>query len=570
MNDWRAFLPTSIWRNPIFVMNVRRQLRRKQMIGHGLVMFLITLFVYLIIYLTTTERGMYDHQGAARLAFLWILLIQGFVLMFGGTGDVAAGIATDREKGLIDYQRMTPMSPASKIAGYLFGLPVREYYRFAITLPFMLFSVIMGQFSLLGVIQLYAAFISSVLLYHMTGMVAGMLAKNPRKASRLARTLVIALYLVLPRFADLGITFFEFLRPYAVLSGVLGDELDIGSLSDDADRWRQVGFFNLQLSPTLFTLLVQGTLLYTLYTTVRRKWRHETSHALPKIYALVLFGAVALMVLGNLWTLMASRDGLGVFDNFGDPGDPDTRVVAYVVLFCVQATLMLALAFFLICVVTPDRHHFIKGIRRARKRGLERIPRTDDAASGLWVAGALMAITSLGYLILMATALPQDSFVRGFGPAHYLVPPLAGCATIGFLQVLREYATTRRFWLGIGALWIVPTLIGIVLLSAWSAVLPALYVCVSNPVALFTYCFLWVFLGVMDIAEDGVANGHFLAMTVLGTLVHAAIAGVLWRQLRKRQAADRDASNRDASNRDVSKASSESETTPPASPPADR
>ena len=36
------------------------------------------------------------------------------------------------------------------------------------------------MFSIIGVVQLYTVFFSSVLLYHMTGMVAGMLAKNPR------------------------------------------------------------------------------------------------------------------------------------------------------------------------------------------------------------------------------------------------------------------------------------------------------------------------------------------------------------------------------------------------------
>ena len=43
-----------------------------------------------------------------------------------GTGAVTGGIARERAGALVDYQRLTPMPPAAKIRGYLFGLPVRE------------------------------------------------------------------------------------------------------------------------------------------------------------------------------------------------------------------------------------------------------------------------------------------------------------------------------------------------------------------------------------------------------------------------------------------------------------
>ena len=53
-----------------------------------------------------------------------------------GTAQVAGGMTAETDEAVIDYQRLIPMSPFSKVAGYLFGLPVREYAMCFATLPF--------------------------------------------------------------------------------------------------------------------------------------------------------------------------------------------------------------------------------------------------------------------------------------------------------------------------------------------------------------------------------------------------------------------------------------------------
>ena len=64
-----------------------------------------------------------------------------------GTGSVAGGISREAADGMVDYQRLTPMTPLSKIMGYLFGLPVREYVLFATTLPFTIYCIVVGNIS---------------------------------------------------------------------------------------------------------------------------------------------------------------------------------------------------------------------------------------------------------------------------------------------------------------------------------------------------------------------------------------------------------------------------------------
>ena len=84
-----------------------------------------------------------------------------------------------KETGLLDYQRMTPMSPFSKIGGYLFGLPAREYFMFFLTIPFLIHCVIVGKLPWLNIVHLYSVFFCSVLFYHLTAHVIGLVVPPP-------------------------------------------------------------------------------------------------------------------------------------------------------------------------------------------------------------------------------------------------------------------------------------------------------------------------------------------------------------------------------------------------------
>ena len=81
----------------------------------------------------------------ARGAIIPLLVFQGLILFVLGTAQVAGGMTAERDEGVIDYQRLIPMSPLSKVLGYLFGLPVREYVMFLATLPFTAWALWRGE-----------------------------------------------------------------------------------------------------------------------------------------------------------------------------------------------------------------------------------------------------------------------------------------------------------------------------------------------------------------------------------------------------------------------------------------
>ena len=114
--------------NPLILRGIRERLRTKHLIASGLFSLILCSTIYLSLYLYgSSDEKVYDREtktyqlvegipaNGAREAFTKLLIFQGFLLMFLGTGRVASVTAEEKESGLLDYQRMTPMNPLFKI-----------------------------------------------------------------------------------------------------------------------------------------------------------------------------------------------------------------------------------------------------------------------------------------------------------------------------------------------------------------------------------------------------------------------------------------------------------------------
>ena len=124
-----------VWSNPLFLRYCRSRLRIR---GLG-VALLATVLVAGFLVAMSNSIGVRSHTNpidAARGALIPLLVVQGIILFVLGTAQVAGGMTAERDEGVIDYQRLIPMTPLAKVVGYVFGLPVREYAMFFASLPF--------------------------------------------------------------------------------------------------------------------------------------------------------------------------------------------------------------------------------------------------------------------------------------------------------------------------------------------------------------------------------------------------------------------------------------------------
>ena len=478
--------------NPLILRGIRERLRIKHLIAAGLFSLILCSTIYLTAYLEGAEgkwvldretqswnRGEPSPVEGARKAFTYLLALQGFFLMFLGTGRVAAITAEEKESGLLDYQRMTPMNPLAKIMGYLFGLPAREYFMFAVTLPFLLHCMIVGELSIENVLHLYFVFFSSVVLYHLTAHVIGLVVPKPRAASWVSRIVVLGLYVFLPAFGQAGISFLSFLTILPTYFGKMLPELISsqrngyrGREEDMINFWQDVPFFTTEISPSVFTLIMQGLILAALLITAYRKWRNESLPAFSKTSGLIIFAVFQFLLLGSLWPFFSEGQASGLLGEQFSLSEADNKGGGLFILIFVQSVffgLSILGILTLINTCCPDRHLHLKGQQRAGRLGLPTIPFAADESRGTWFVLVLSAMVCAVHAILLVQAQESglffsDTIIDGLtvslriGYLAYLLPAILVTACAIYLQAARELWFSLGFWGFVGLLWITPLL----------------------------------------------------------------------------------------------------------------
>lgn len=502
--------------NPLWTKGIRARLRLKHIVSMSLLTVTITSFVSLIIYLNVTERSDLDSATAAKFVLPGLIVIQSVILMILGTNAVASGVSLERDQRLLDYQRMTPMSPTSKVLGYMFGLPAREYFMFALTLPFMAIAIAVSGLSLLTVLHFYAVFFTSVWVYHMTGLVAGMVAPKARMASMMSMGLVCLLYFVLPNLSRLGITYFEFLtiRPtfFGLIMQELPEQMTRTGPASQIDTFRDVPFFSRMLHPTVYTIMVQGFLLATMFTVVHRRWRDPACHILSKAQALLVYAGVTMFLAASIWPMVADEQiGMDTLRSM-DGGMPESQFLR--ILLTMFLMISIVAYYFLIMAVSPSRDKAREAMRRTHKLGHKRIHPDADGATSFFLSLGMVSLTvfAAGSLIWLAVRTGRF-FEHAPEIGTWLPMALLLFVTAMFVQSARERLSLRAYLLVGFVLWVIPIFATMILFSAEQAWVVGTYVSLPSPPASLSVALANMF---HSTPLSGGETGEFLPPDVIG------------------------------------------------------
>lgn len=469
------------WANPIFHRYRRSRLRPQALFTSVLIIVLLSGFLFFIIRTASMYRGNMLPTDAERTPLLALLALQGFILFFMGVGQSVGGIISEADEGVIDYQRLQPMSPLAKVIGFWLGLPVREWTMFASTLPFTAWGLWQGQVPFRAWASVYVVLISSALMYHVTAMTAGTVIKNRRAATLSSMFVMAMLYTVMPQVAKAGLIFFDYLTLWPVLNENIQHFLprDVGSAAKLMNMLNpQVKFYGLAFDNIVFTFICQGGIMLTFATMVWRRWRQVESHLLGKTWATGLFAWMQVLLLGNALPLIESglifpsvslRGRLGGL--YEDKINPTlAEGIAMTGLYGLVSLLLLLVLTFLI---TPSQDTQWRGLRRAKKLVLPRVPRFSDAASSLPFVVMMTLIAAAAWTVFAQAMMGSRWFPGHPLPAHtplVFLLVLANAA-LAFQAVLEGWGGKRLF-LCILFAGIVPVLMGFVLGTAGDRFLP--------------------------------------------------------------------------------------------------
>ncbi len=459
----------NIWLNPIFRRYCQSRLRIRDLGITLLLTILVAGFLFAMATSFGARRSM-DAVDAARNGIIPLLVLQALILFVLGTAQVAGGMTAERDEGVIDYQRLIPMSPLAKVMGYLFGLPVREYVLFLATMPLSIWCLWQGRVTWNIWLPIYGVLFSSTLLYHLTGLITGTVVRNRRWAFLTSIALVFSLYTVIPQMANFGLVFFKYLTITPVFTECLPGILPktAGSALKAAQHLLPtVKFFNLDFSEAVFTLFSQSGLALTFVVMLCRKWRRQESHLLGKLWATGFFLWIQILLLGNAIPLIEPgslfpSQGFAWMSRIVPDWAPAKSEA--VLMSGIYGLVTLGLLWVLSGIITASGDHQLKGWRRVRKQGLSAMPTLADAATGFFFTATMAVAGALGWY-WFTRALVESSWFPGHrAPWHILGVFLAVllAAGLGF-QALLERKGGRATGLAVILVGVFPLMAGAVL-----------------------------------------------------------------------------------------------------------
>ena len=456
-----------LWLNPILRRYCRSRLRPRAI---GMVLLIDILIAGFLVAMATSIGGQIDFDLAdkARTAVVPLLVFQGIILFALGTTQASGGMIAERDEGVIDYQRLAPMTPLAKTLGYLFGLPIREYVMFVGTLPFSIWAIWAGEVPLHIWVPLYVVLMSSAVLYHLTGLVTGTVVRNRRIGFLFSIGVVFCLYTIIPQAAKFGLVFFDYLtiRPVVKESaaGIAPD--DIGHAIQLAQSIApRAKFFNLNFSEMIFTLFTQAGLMLTFLAMLCRKWRSDERHLLNKVWAGSLFIWIQILLLGNALPLIKpgllfpSRGASSFLQQFSW----SPRIEEALAMSALFGLVILVLILLLTLIITPSIDRQKKARRHACKHGIHQLPVTSDPASSWFFVFAMAMIGGLSWFIFSRSLFDSHWFNKSVSwtvAVHFVGVLLAGSL---LFQTLLEGKGGRSLALTGIFVGIVPLMIGAVI-----------------------------------------------------------------------------------------------------------
>jgi hypothetical protein len=406
--------------NPILVKHMRTRLRPQA--------FFASLAVVLILCLCIAYGGYrldaFKTGGAAGA----LLALQAVLLVILGSGQVNASVNGARATGILDFHRVSPLTPTEMTLGFFFGAPIREYLLLAATLPFSALCMALGVPSFRGFVQLMIALIAAAWTLQGVTLFSALTSK--------ARA---------PTGSAIGVVIFIlFFGVYMVLGGTYSVNL--------VESDRRLSFYGFSLPWLPVVLLCQMPVLFFIFLAARRKMESARLHSLSKLQAIAAMTTSAALVLGAIWKQ----------DN------PEILEIVALYLLVVPAIL-------LTMMVTPSQAEYYKGLWRAQKQGRSRLAWWNDfSVSWVFLVITAAIILAGGTIAWSAAAVAPDPWASTRNWGSYPLALATGVLTVAYFGLALQYFLLRfagrgtlYFGLFLFLVWLLPLMAGAIQSIPW-------------------------------------------------------------------------------------------------------
>jgi hypothetical protein len=361
-------------------------------------------------------------------AFEFLALLQGIILVVMGGSQVSAAVNGARASGILDFHRVSPLSPAELTLGFFFGAPIREYILFASIFPYVAICLAIGAPTFRGMVQVEIFLLTVAWVFQGLALLNGLISRARTNTRGAIAIVIFFLYL-----------FYSALRVGRFApSAVLFD----GDLRAD--------FYGYSLPWLVVMLSVAVPLLFFIYIAASRKMDSERFHPFTKLQALAALGALCLLTLGIIW-----------------------RQQGYDVLEVSLLYIVVVIAVLLTTAVTPSRAEYLKGLWRARRVGRAHLSWWDDLAiNRVFLFLACLLVLFTGNLAWSQSESAQG-FVRNSTDSAIPLATAMGVLVVAYFGLgiqffLMGYGPRGKIYFGLFLFfaWLVPLVAGSIMAMA--------------------------------------------------------------------------------------------------------
>ncbi len=405
--------------NPILVKHVRSRLRRQPVVS--------SLVVIQTLCLCVLWAGFQLNIFITGGAFELLVLLQAIILIVMGSSQVSSAVNGARATGVLDFHRVSPLSPTELTLGFFFGAPIREYILFASTLPYAAICLAVGAPTFRGLVQMVILLLTTAWILQGLALLNALIAK-PRANTRGAVGLVIFFLVMYINALRMG----RFGPSAALLDGDL-----------------RSSFFGFSLPWLVVVLFFEAPLLFFIFIAASRKMESERLHPFTKPQASAALAILGFLTLGAIW-----RQG----------GYDLLEVGALYVLVIV--------AILLTITVTPSRAEYHKGLWRARKQGRTHLPWWNDLALNR-VAVYLACFLVLASANMAWSQAGKEQFAYNSMAPAFPLATATGVLVVAYFGLAMQFFLLRfgargttYFCLFLFVAWLVPLVAGTILAMA--------------------------------------------------------------------------------------------------------
>lgn len=413
--------------NALFIRNWKERMRPHMAGSAACVALIVIFFIFIGNYINRDALDYYDYAQKKSIpvpwlnyAFFYLAVMQGVILFLFGCISVTRMAGQEKISGTLDFHRCSPLERINQIIGLVLGAASLEWCLFLGTMAISAVVMVMAQIDGVKCLIFYLSMIISALFIHSLSALCA-LYTNPRRYR--AGSVVILIYLMSSMAFMLSCVYHATPFPaYTDLYNLLIQQNIASSAWEHQHSLMMRSFFGYPMHYFLLQALIQVPLLILFLIGIKRRFEYGERPVWSKIES-VVFVSLALFYLSG------SISQIGYYP--------------YAIPFNAQLIFFWFAVFFLMLMAappaTPTQLAFLKGLRRARKTGCQRLSPNDDRSSNsLWITAFCCSIAAMFVMIV--------SFNLHIASLYELVKILfAGLCHVIFFCGILEYFNLSKY-----------------------------------------------------------------------------------------------------------------------------